>query len=307
MIKDFFLNQGVFDLSDFTPEEIQTDDIKILQAARAFNTAVYRDTISLQDIIETLDPKYGNVKITNEKSDNELWMFGDCENPDFGRKMENITYKGKFFMVDYDKDYTIEQFEEDYKDYFYLLYTSFSHTDEHHKFRVIMYGNYDKPLDIYQQRAILEHSFRNADSTTLQPNRMFYLPAHKEGAPYVYKQHMGKQFPLWFKDIERYCNKRKLDEAKVQQQKKVFYDFHNKNNDRICAQWPDVQHYLLTPYLKITGNGDSDSSLFKALRLCIKYNDQATLQDVILKAKSEHWTDEQINRKIKTIKENYLK
>lgn len=77
---------------------------------------------------------------------------------------------------------------------------------------------------------------------------------------------------------------------------------NNKSHDGMCIRYDVIRHYLDTPYTKICGNGDSNISLFKALATCIKYNDNETLNKVIQKAKSEKWTDKEIDKKISDIK-----
>lgn len=67
------------------------------------------------------------------------------------------------------------------------------------------------------------------------------------------------------------------------------------NHDGKCIDYEPVKHYLNTRYPKISGNGDSSISLFKAIRCCTKYNDNETMKKVIAKAKNEHWSDKEIN------------
>lgn len=67
-------------------------------------------------------------------------------------------------------------------------------------------------------------------------------------------------------------------------------------HDGLCMNYDAVSHYLNTDYPKLRGNGDSASSLFKAVRCCVKYGDDATLQFVLNKAKREKWGDNELNR-----------
>lgn len=294
ILKDFGLKEDM-DLTTVKSDEIQTDHIKVIQKNTRFDKIVYKTKYSLLDIIQTLKEPL----ITNNKHENGLWMFGDCSDVNLGSQTDNITYKGKFFMIDYDNGYTIEQFEEDYKDYFYLLYTSFSHTNEHHKFRVIMFGNWENPMNVDTQNIILSECFRNADKTTLQPNRLFYLPAHKPNSPYVYKQHYGKQFPLDNTVVRYLITKQQVDRAKELEQDKAWADYtHTKDHNGMCREYSTVKHYLETSYPNITGNGDSSISLFKAIRCCLKYGDNQTLDDVLFKARNEHWTQKELDHKI---------
>lgn len=65
-----------------------------------------------------------------------------------------------------------------------------------------------------------------------------------------------------------------------------------------CASHPAVTDYLSHKYPRISGNGTSDSELFRALSVCYKYSDQETMHHVIAKAKSEQWTQNEIERKL---------
>lgn len=74
-----------------------------------------------------------------------------------------------------------------------------------------------------------------------------------------------------------------------------------KTHDNLCADYEPIKYYLNKNYPKLKGNGDSSISLFKAIRCCVKYNDTATLNKVIAKAKSERWSDKEINHILKNI------
>ena len=80
----------------------------------------------------------------------------------------------------------------------------------------------------------------------------------------------------------------------------------SKENPGMCLGYDVIQHYLNTNYPKLTGNGDSSISLFKAIRCCIKYNDNDTLRLVINKAVRERWTTKEIQRIIENVKRKYV-
>lgn len=71
-----------------------------------------------------------------------------------------------------------------------------------------------------------------------------------------------------------------------------------KQNNGMCKEYDVIKHYLDTPYPKLTGNGDSSISLFKAILCCLKYSDIETLEEVLDKARSEHWKETELNHKI---------
>ena len=66
-------------------------------------------------------------------------------------------------------------------------------------------------------------------------------------------------------------------------------------NKRDCMNADFVKKYLTTPYPNTTGNnGESRTGLFKSIKYCQAHYDDATLDAVIRKAKSERWTDKEI-------------
>jgi len=80
--------------------------------------------------------------------------------------------------------------------------------------------------------------------------------------------------------------------------KKYGYKMNNvnvMNNEK-------VRHYLNTSYTKITGNGDSNISLYTAICVCITADDNNTLNLVLNKAKGEKWTEQELQKKIKEAK-----
>ena len=97
-----------------------------------------------------------------------------------------------------------------------------------------------------------------------------------------------------------------------QRQKRLFHAIRNniltanKDNPGICQNYDVIRHYLDTSYPKLTGNGDSSISLFKAIRCCVKYRDKVTLKKVISKALVERWTNKEIERMIENIKCKYV-
>lgn len=80
----------------------------------------------------------------------------------------------------------------------------------------------------------------------------------------------------------------------------------SKNNDGLCRHYDVVEYYLKKSFPKLTGNGDSSISLFKAVRCCMKYNDRQTLNEVLDKARSEKWSIPELSRIQDQIRRKYL-
>lgn len=78
------------------------------------------------------------------------------------------------------------------------------------------------------------------------------------------------------------------------------------NHDGLCKNYDVVQYYLRKSFPKLTGNGDSSISLFKAIRCCMKYGDNKTLNEVLNKASSERWTGLELTRIQDNIRSKYL-
>ena len=79
-----------------------------------------------------------------------------------------------------------------------------------------------------------------------------------------------------------------------------------KNHDGLCRNYDVVEYYLKKSFPKMTGNGDSSISLFKAVRCCMKYNDRSTLNEVLDKARAEKWSIPELSRLQESIKRKYL-
>lgn len=78
------------------------------------------------------------------------------------------------------------------------------------------------------------------------------------------------------------------------------------NHDGLCKNYDVVQYYMRKSFPKLTGNGDSSISLFKAVRCCMKYGDDKTLNEVLCKAISERWSRSELSRIQDNIRSKYL-
>ena len=82
---------------------------------------------------------------------------------------------------------------------------------------------------------------------------------------------------------------------------------HNvTNHDGLCKNYDVVRYYLIKSFPKLTGNGDSSISLFKAIRCCLKYEDNKTLNEVLSKARSEKWSEHELSRIQDNVRRKYL-
>lgn len=81
----------------------------------------------------------------------------------------------------------------------------------------------------------------------------------------------------------------------------------NASHDGMCENYDSVTYYLRKSFPKLTGNGDSSSSLFKAVYTCMKYNDNTTLEKVLTKARNERWSNVELERIQSSVKNKYLR
>ena len=78
------------------------------------------------------------------------------------------------------------------------------------------------------------------------------------------------------------------------------YRKYMSTSDKVdCSTWNVVKRYLETPFPHMTGNGNSSSWLYAALQTCKQYGDNETMEAVISKARSEGWTEHEIQHKLK--------
>lgn len=87
------------------------------------------------------------------------------------------SYNG--LLLDYDSGITIDEVHNSLKDYRHIIYTSYSHKPDHHKFRVILPT--DEPINkkLYHHKAwkhAIADRFDGVDSSSASPDRFFYVP-----------------------------------------------------------------------------------------------------------------------------------
>ena len=74
------------------------------------------------------------------KDDVPMMCMAEFIFPELGRCYNNFkSLDSEWLALDFDDNITIDKFMQTYKDYDYILYTSFNHTATHHKFRVLLH------------------------------------------------------------------------------------------------------------------------------------------------------------------------
>lgn len=267
---------------------------------------IHNGVYSIEDAIEHVWIP-SNELLASVKGEGRLMAMGYNAGAGemFGRKETLFTHMS-VMMIDCDNKKTngdpkvMDMFNEYMNNYEFWTYESASSTSECPRFRALI------PLD---------RPLRWSKHTKKAIGRLFSMFVD-DGASWfeeplrhklsTIKHHEGKEFPasvlenvivqleddekIRMDEYENKSNQIKLWRLRhpEYQPKKV----NVSNNEK-------VRHYLDTPYLKMSGNGDSDNSLYRAICVCVVADDEDTLELVKTKARCERWTSAEIERKVR--------
>jgi hypothetical protein len=98
------------------------------------------------------------------------------EIPNTVRRCKNNVVALNGIVLDVDDDMTIEQAQEHYKDIEHVLYTTFRHRPDKHKFRIVI--PFSRPLlaeDIAGRQAAITERFPGVDSASFTVSQSFYF------------------------------------------------------------------------------------------------------------------------------------
>lgn len=103
-----------------------------------------------------------------------------------------------FIILDYDDGTVLDQLRSQLSEHNYLLYTTFSHKPEHHKFRVILPLSSKASLsDINARKVSLLEMFKGVDKASFSSSQGFYMPSIPHaGAERVMCHNLGNDFDL---------------------------------------------------------------------------------------------------------------
>lgn len=169
------------------------------------------------------------------------WKFCTALGPK--RCTENMGVTDILILDFDDANYSIKEFEDSFRDYFYILHTSHSYDGTNQKFRVFLF--LDQEYDI--QRLFFKASdktfspyhylinyFEHVDPASFVKAQFFKMPAIKaEGAPYYYHTNNGKLFNIVdilgfeFKMAYDYCIERQ--EEHLRKLQKAYEKWRKKN------------------------------------------------------------------------------
>lgn len=95
-------------------------------------------------------------------------------------------------LLDFDKGVKIEDVLEQYKGIEYVLYTTFNHTEESHRFRIVI--PFTTPLkfeDIEKKKESIKQTFQGVDDASFSASQSFYFHAgHNDPIAYHNKGYM---------------------------------------------------------------------------------------------------------------------
>lgn len=163
-----------------------------------------------KDVLSHLVNVIKHPMLVEDKNYIPQWKF--CSVLDSKRCNENMD-KTDILMLDYDDNcMTIEDFKNRYREYKWILHTSYSYDGIKQKFRVLLF--LDKEYEIekmfykcseraYSPYHYLIDTFEYIDPASFVKSQFFKVPAIKtKDSPYVYYFNNGKPFNLF--DIEGY-------------------------------------------------------------------------------------------------------
>ena len=162
-----------------------------------------------------------------------------CTVSDTKRRTESIG-STDVLILDYDDpNYSIKEFEDSFREYFYVLHTSHSYDGTNQKFRVFLF--LDKEYDInrmfykcfnqaFSPYHFLVNYFPHADKASFVRAQFFKVPCVKyKGAPYYYSCHNGKLFDpasaigFEFRMAYEYCVEKQEEHLKQLEKRAKWY------------------------------------------------------------------------------------
>lgn len=217
-----------------------------------------------------------------------LFNFTNCPT---SQVPDRFQLKCHAIILDYDDgDVTFDSFVDQKHQFYYWIYTTSTNSKAKSKFRVVI--PLSKWWDAESITTFVKYKFsQGADQSQTAQNRRFYAMSKfdKDGSPTRHGIHKGEY-------IDR------LEDIKATVE---FYNFlsiednftHTHSGFCDCSKFDNVIKYLETSFPNVRGNGGaSRNGLFSSICACVKYNDEETLNKVIEKAKSEYWTDKEIDQ-----------
>lgn len=147
-----------------------------------------------------------------------------------------------------------------------------------------------------------DNYFKGADRATANPARL-------TRAPNIYRRDTNTTQLLKYEgevesdivdELKKYIvrERERIRLLKIFRESQRNYEIYCSANKFSCEKIDYVREYLDTPFPNISGNGKSDSLLYASIQACKRYKDNETLQKVLDKARSERWSERELERKL---------
>ena len=251
------------------------------------NVGVIPDRMMFRDKIGAVPIEVNSnilFKMTN-KQKKELPLFSFC-----------IKNKLTACVLDIESGVSMKMMQKTLKEFAYLAYHSASSILEKPRLRFIIPFTSAVKADDYEfAKDDLMTAFDNVpDIHSFESSRFFFVPSRYCGQ---YREeneiiaHEGRSFDFYstFDINPLEVVKKKMNKAVNTVKKSVIDDER-------------VQYYLSNDFPLMQGNGDSASSLFTAICVCLSHQDEDALEEVLEKARSERWSEKELERNIKQAK-----
>ena len=155
----------------------------------------------------TVDTSWGDLtrkltkhKATDDKRGVQLWS--PCVYEEGASRSRDAVIEVTALALDYDSGVLISEAKATWADYAHVLHTSHSHTQEHHKFRVVI--RLASPIPTARYESLWQWANRQAggelDKQARDPSRMWFVPSAPEGASVVAYAHEGP--PLKWTELD---------------------------------------------------------------------------------------------------------
>lgn len=254
------------------------------------------------DALPMLMKENVNVQVANATSEDVSKIMTPCK---FRQKSKNIPMftfcvDGLVHACVLDVESGVPLFKalDALNGFAYFAYSSVNSEIERPRFRVVIPLSEPVEAEVYDYcRERMHKAFGEiADKCSFESKRFFFMPTMLTG-PYNEKNelHHAEGASLDFIATVGFT-----DEDRLKMKASIFR--RHQAGSKSVNEDERVQYYLSTDFPLMKGNGDSASSFYTAICVCLANGDEETLDLVIDKAKSENWSDREIKHNVSQAK-----
>lgn len=267
------------------------------------------DTFDNLEELKIILEQYKELNINSDSKNVTYCSFSESSNEFFKLDPDEKNFIGVHgIMLDIDgkkigcDPVSVEEFIKKFP-YKCLLHTTGSHSKETPSYRVMIPSDsLLTPKDNEYIREYFldydENIYLNIDHSTFARMRGFAMPYGECTIQIINEDKPEFDLEDCLLYGKKLCNKKK---AKTMMKKAKTKRYSESKTD--CSKFPSIINYLNTNYSNKSGNGTSDKDLYHCVMTCHEKQDGKTLEKVLDKARSENWTERELDRKI-TLAEN---